>query len=204
MTRPPCRYKGHCLSPCSRRLLSANLFHCLSLPFTAFHCLSPRFLPQANKVVRILRLLRLAKLLRLVRMKRLLRRLEMQYPFLRTGGRVVKILTASSLVAHAVACAWFWVGSLSSQVLGTDSAGSIVIEQPWVAAQYGSVMYPGCTVDTTGSGVLGTGEAAPLPLRFHCLSSLRSHCRFSLSLAEPMPLLAVGRQARIATRRSPF
>eukprot|EP01052_Picozoa_sp_SAG31_P024977 SAG31_NODE_2161_length_6297_cov_1.823169_7_plen_478_part_00 len=98
----------------------------------------------ANKTARLLRLMRLTKLLRLARFKRLLFRLEQEYSFFATGGRIVRILCSILLTAHSVACAWHWVGTLGSQTLGQDIDGNDVIEESWVQQRYGGIVYHGC------------------------------------------------------------
>jgi hypothetical protein len=65
----------------------------------------------------VLRLLRLAKLLRLARIKRVLQRLEDEYKSLAQGSRIMKIIISILIVAHFVACAWYYAGSGDHQVI---------------------------------------------------------------------------------------
>ena len=85
------------------------------------------------KLFKVLRLLRLAKLLRLARIKRVLQRLEDDYKSLAQGSRIMKIIISILIVAHFVACAWYYAGSGELQVLGVHpETGEQVVLSPWV------------------------------------------------------------------------
>jgi CRP-like cAMP-binding protein len=84
------------------------------------------------KLFKVLRLFRLTKLLRLVRIRRVLQRLEDDYKWLAQGSRIMKIIITIMIVAHAVACMWYYAGSGAPQVLGKDENGEDVLLQPWV------------------------------------------------------------------------
>lgn len=85
------------------------------------------------KLFKVLRLLRLAKLLRLARIRRVLQRLEDDYKWLAQGSRIFKIIISILIVAHFVACMWYYAGTGSPQLLGQDEHGEDVMLQPWVS-----------------------------------------------------------------------
>ena len=89
------------------------------------------------KLFKIFRMLRLAKLLRLARIRRVMQRLEDMYPELAQSNRVMKIIVSILVVAHFVACAWYFVGSGDPEVLGINEHGEQVIAEPWVTRQFG-------------------------------------------------------------------
>ena len=59
----------------------------------------------------MLKALRLLKLLRFARLSRLLRRIEDEVSFNASYLRFFRLTAALMLVAHLVACLWFWVGA---------------------------------------------------------------------------------------------
>ena len=80
-----------------------------SLPFGLLSLLTHEHMTDAS-VLKFLRLFRLLKLLRLIRMKRVLDRWEQQLYTMRWFG-IVKVIILAGLVAHWLACMWFFFGT---------------------------------------------------------------------------------------------
>eukprot|EP01045_Picozoa_sp_COSAG04_P006033 COSAG04_NODE_290_length_17835_cov_11.494982_8_plen_212_part_00 len=80
-----------------------------SLPFGLLSVLTHEHMTDAS-VLKFLRLFRLLKLLRLIRMKRVLDRWEQQLYTMRWFG-IVKVIILAGLVAHWLACMWFFFGT---------------------------------------------------------------------------------------------
>ena len=68
----------------------------------------------------MLKALRLLKLLRFARLSRLLRRIEDEVSFNASYLRFFRLTAALMLVAHLVACLWFWV--VGDMYLGDSAA----------------------------------------------------------------------------------
>ena len=91
-----------------------------------------------NKATRMLRMFRLLKLLRLVRIKRILDRWEEEM----YGARLLKIgkiVCVVGVMAHWVACVWFWVGA--DTILDGENSYTLPngdTTDGWVVRRYGN------------------------------------------------------------------